>query len=153
MTKQRSAYVIALVAWSSLAGGSLATTSLTMIGCGSSTIDADSATVGGDAGAGGGADAASEGRDDGGDTDSGEPPIDPVSDSGASLSDGGAPKMMSPVARAFADPFVLHDGASYHLYATKSRGKIIPHITSTNLSSWNVAAENVSGAAPAISWP
>jgi hypothetical protein len=49
---------------------------------------------------------------------------------------------MSPVNRAFADPFVLHAGSAYHLYATNGRGKNILHVTSANLSSWNLAGED-----------
>jgi hypothetical protein len=61
---------------------------------------------------------------------------------GGPLGDGGTPTIMSPIARAYADPFVLHAGGAYHLYATNSRGKHFPHATSTDLSSWHLAAEN-----------
>jgi hypothetical protein len=110
-----------------------------VVACGSSDESAAPTTV---------AALVDAGADDGGehaDAETGEP----ARDAGTGL-DGSAPvadagptkKILSPVPRAFADPFVLHDGATYHLYATRSRGKNIPHVTSTDLASWNFAAES-----------
>jgi hypothetical protein len=75
--------------------------------------------------------------------DTGDEPL-PEADGGDTTlaADGGAPKIMSPVPRTFADPFVLHANGAYHLYATSSRGKHFPHVTSQDLSSWKLASEN-----------
>ncbi len=89
--------------------------------------------------------AAEDGGARGADAESGEPSRDagtPLDGDLPRADAGPAKKILSPVPRAFADPFVLHDGATYHLYATRSRGKNIPHVTSTDLTSWNFAAEN-----------
>ena len=84
---------------------------------------------------------AQPGGDDGNDDRGGAGTDEPASDGGSPATDGGTSGLMSPVNRAFADPFVLHAGGAYHLYATNGRGKNIPHIGSADLSSWNLAAE------------
>lgn len=84
---------------------------------------------------------AQPGGDDGNDDRGGAGTDEPASDGGSPAIDGGTSGLMSPVNRAFADPFVLHAGGAYHLYATNGRGKNIPHIGSADLSSWNLAAE------------
>jgi Glycosyl hydrolases family 43 len=106
----------------------------TLQGCGSSE---DAATAGSGA-------EVHEGRDAGMSPSDGEAPVAPTPDAGdgGAPGDGGAQQILSPIPRAFADPFVLHAGAAYHLYATNDRGKNVPHVTSANLSSWGFGAEN-----------
>ncbi len=60
---------------------------------------------------------------------------------GASAHDAGS-KVESPVKPDHADPFVLHVGGVYHLYSTNTRGKNLPHMTTTTLASWAGAVEN-----------
>lgn len=48
----------------------------------------------------------------------------------------------NPVARDFADPSVIFAEGAFHLYATNTRKKNLPHVTSIDLSQWSLAAEN-----------
>jgi len=71
-----------------------------------------------------------------------DPPLDAAIVDEDATTEAGLPKVESPVERTFADPFVLHAGSAFHLYSTKSRGKHVPHVVSTKLSSWKLADEN-----------
>lgn len=88
-----------------------------------------------------GVDGTVEGDDRGG-ASSGDDPIGAVDVDGGTSDGRDGSVLQSPIRRAFADPFVLHAGGAYHLYGTNGRAKNIPHVTSVDLSSWSLAAEN-----------
>lgn len=71
-----------------------------------------------------------------------DPPLDSaIVDEDATV-EAGVLKVQNPVDRTFADPFVLHAGSAFHLYSTKARGKHVPHVVSTKLTSWKLGEEN-----------